>query len=75
MATEEITLRVDPEAAKLYREASEEWRRKYDLFLTLKIKELARPHRPLEQIMAEMSEEARRNGLTPEILESILNER
>ena len=35
--TEEITIRVDPEAARAYRTASDENRRKLDLLLSLRL--------------------------------------
>lgn len=36
---------------------------------------LTRPHESLLELMDQIGEEAQRRGLTPEILESILNER
>ena len=37
MQTEEITIRVDPQAARVYRAASEQERRKLDLLLSLRL--------------------------------------
>jgi hypothetical protein len=65
MATEELTIRVDPQAAAVYRHADEQQRRRLDLKLT----GLARPQRTVEQIMTELSAEAQRNGLTPQFME------
>jgi hypothetical protein len=75
--TEEITIRVDPELAAMYRAASDEQRRKWDLLLRLRLHDVISPHdkTTLEETMREMGRQARANGLTPEILESILNER
>ena len=42
--------------------------------LSLKLTEVARTTRPLEDIMSEISRNAQARGLTPEILESLLNE-
>lgn len=42
MLTEEITIRVDAAAAKLYREASEQDRLKFDLWLNLHLKDAIR---------------------------------
>jgi hypothetical protein len=42
--------------------------------LSLKLSEVTRAKRPPEVIMREMSRKAQERGLTPEILESILNE-
>lgn len=75
MPTEEITIRVDPAAAKAYRAASEQQRRKYDLLLSLKLQDVLRPSASLTEVMSEISRKAQERGLTPEILEAILNER
>lgn len=75
MQTREITIRVTPEAARLYQSASEQERRKLDLLLSLQLTQTAQPSRPLEQLMREASEEAQARGLTPEILNEILDGR
>ena len=72
--TEEITLTVDSEAARAYNSASPEERRKIDLLLNLSLREATSSKRPLKEIMAEIGENARSRGLTPEILQSILDE-
>ena len=74
MQTEEITIRVDPEAAQAYRAASEQERRKLDLLLTLRLHDALRPGGSLKELMREISRKAQERGLTPEILESILHE-
>jgi hypothetical protein len=74
MQTEEITIRVDSEAARSYRAASEQERRKLDLLLSLRLLDVLRPSRPLKEVMQDISRKAQERGLTPEILESILNE-
>lgn len=74
MLTEEITIRVDPNAAKAYREASEQDRLKYDLLLSLRLQDAVRPSGSLEEFLRELSAKAQARGLTPEILESILHE-
>ena len=74
MKNQEITICVTPEAARVYRSASVQDRRKLDVLLSLQLSGLRKPARPIEDIMREASEEARKNGLTPEILEEILNE-
>ena len=63
MGTREITIRVDAEAAKVYTAASEEERRKINLLLSLRLKEVARSPESLEKIMREISEAARARGL------------
>ena len=74
METKAITIRVSPEAASAYETAPAEQQRKLDVLLSLKLSEVRRAKRPLEVIMSEMSRKAQERGLTPEILESILNE-
>ena len=74
METKVITIRVSPEAAAAYETAPAEQQRKFDALLSLKLSEVTRAKRHLEVIMSEMSRKAQERGLTPEILESILNE-
>lgn len=74
METRTITIRVSPEAARVYNTATAEQQRKLELLLSLKLTEVARSPRPLEEIMDEISRNAQARGLTPEILESLLNE-
>ena len=72
--TEEITIRVDPEAAKAYRAAPEEQKRKMDLLLSLQLIQYAKPTESLRELADRMSRQAQERGMTPEIFESILNE-
>ena len=72
--TEEITIRVDPEAAKAYRAAPEEQKRKMELLVGLQLHRFLDPRESLEEVMREASRQAQERGMTPEILESILNE-
>jgi len=74
MQTQEITIRVDPEAANVYLAASEEDRRKLDLLLSLRLHDIGRPGESLEQVMREIGRRAQERGLTPEIFESILRD-
>ena len=74
MRTEEITIRVDPDAAHAYRSASDEDRRKLDLLLSLRLAEIAQSPGSLQDAMRDISRKAQERGLTPEILESILHE-
>jgi hypothetical protein len=74
METKTITIRVSSEAASTYETAPAEQKQKLDALLSLKITEVARARRPLEDIMSEISRKAQERGLTPEILESILED-
>ena len=74
MQTQEIVVRVTPDAARIYQTASVQDRHKFDLLLSLQLTETAQPTRSLKQLMSEASAEAQARGLTPEILALILNE-
>jgi hypothetical protein len=74
METKTIQIRVSTEVAERFEAASEEDRRKIEALLSLQLGDLTRPKRSLEEIMDSMSRYAQSQGLTPEILESILNE-
>ena len=75
----EVVLRVDPATAKAYEEASpEEKERARSAFerSLAEQREKARAAAAAEliRVMNDMAREARARGLTPEILEEILNE-
>ncbi len=75
MEKQGITIQVTPEAARIYRTASEQDRRKLDLLLSLRLTEAAQPRRSLSDLIREASEEARAAGLTEQMLEEILDGR
>jgi len=75
MSTEAITLEIDSEAARTFKAASAEEREKLQVLFGVWLKEYARADASsLKEAMDEMSRKARSRGLTPEILESILEE-
>ncbi len=75
MATVPLTLRVDPETAEAYASATEDERRKIELLLNLRLRDLVGPGKPpLRNLMDEMGREAESRGLTPEVLDSILKD-
>lgn len=74
METKEITIRVTPEAARVYQSASVQEQKKLNVILSLQLTGLNKPLRPIEDIMREASEEAQARGLTPKILKEILDE-
>ncbi len=74
METEQITIRVDAEAAKAFQSASADNRCKLETLLSIRLSEATKPGTSLQQTMGEMSRKAQERGLTPEILQSILNE-
>ena len=75
MATTPITIEVDAEAAKAYAAASPEMQRKIQLSLSLHLRQIIDlPVRPFREVADDISRRAAARGLTPEILESILDE-
>ena len=76
MSTETISIAVDANAAQSFCKASPEDRRKLELLLGLRLRELTLGRvRPLQEIMDEIGAGAMAKGLTPEILESILRDK
>jgi len=73
MSMEEITIHVTPDAAAAYLAASEQQRRKLDALLSLRLTEVVRTATPLREVIREANREAQANGLTPEILQDILD--
>ena len=74
MTTETITIRVDARAAQAFNTASDDQRRKLEAILSLRLLEAVQTSEPLEQFMRRISTNAQQRGLTPEILQDILNE-
>jgi hypothetical protein len=74
MSQEQITISVNTDVANAYRIASEDERRKLDLLVNLRLRGATRTRSSLKQIMGEISQNAQERGLTPDILQSILNE-
>ena len=72
MATETIALEVDADTARAFSEASAGERRKLQLLLSLRLRELTvRPVRSLKEVMDEISRNAEARGLTPDTLKSL----
>ena len=74
MTTEEITIRVDADTAKAFHSTSIEERQKLELLLNLKLRDSLHNKDSLLEIMDEISQEALAKGLTPEILQSLLED-
>lgn len=76
MATEAITIQVDRDAARVFNTAPPEEQKKMEVLVSLWLKEIASADaRSLKEVMDEIGREAQRRGMTPEILESILNDK
>ena len=71
---EQITVSVDPDLAEMYRSASEDERRKLDLIINLRLRDAIESRKSLQDIMLKISRNAQKRGLTPDILQSILDE-
>ena len=74
MHTEEITIRVGPQIAEAYRAASAEEKLKMEWLVSLQLQNFFSDGRSMIEVMDDIGRRAEERGLTPEILESILNE-
>ena len=72
--TEEITIRVSPETAEAYRGSDETVRRRLDALMELRLRDVLQSTESLTDLMRVIGRNAQARGITPEILESILNE-
>lgn len=78
--SEKITIEIDKETAQAYRAASAINQRKAQALLRFFFKDISERSREerlnsLFQVMDEISKESLKKGLTPEILEEIINEK
>lgn len=73
-AMQTINIQVTPEAAKAFRTASPATRKKLELLLNLRLLEISRSRKPLEEVMREISRSAQAKGLTPELLDDLLED-
>ena len=73
MATSSIE--VDPATARAFSTFFGEDRRKLELLLDLRLRELtSTPARPLKEVMDEIGRNAEARGLTPDVLESLMRD-
>ena len=68
-----ITIEVDNEIAKAYREAETDKQQNATLICNLILKEIFKPS-SFQEIVSQIRQEAQINGLTPEILEELLKD-
>lgn len=74
MSTQTISFETDADTAKAFAAISGEDRRKLELLLSLRLRELTSSSaRPLDQVMDDTSRNAEQRGLTAESLQSLLN--
>lgn len=75
MATDTTSIQVESDVASAYNSASQEDQRKLQLLMRLWLQEFStQPNPSLSEVMDVISDRAQARGLTPDILESILNE-
>jgi hypothetical protein len=68
-----ITIPLDPQTARAYDSATPEEKKKIQALLSLWLRELAvGQYQPLQQVLDEVGRKAKAQGLTPEILDSLL---
>ena len=73
MVNPTITIPLDPQTAKAYNSAPAEEKRKMQALLSLWLRELVGcEQHALQQILDEAGRKAQAQGLTPEMLESLL---
>ena len=70
---ETISIEVEPEIAKAYQEANLIERQKMQIILNGWLKQFMN-RRSLEEIIQEMQAQAKKNGLTQDILDEILSD-
>jgi len=70
-----IQIPLDPELAQVYDSASNENQRKLQALISLWLRDMGSSNpASLSNLMDEISDKAVQRGLTPEILESLLND-
>jgi hypothetical protein len=74
VTTATVNIQLDAEAARIYQQASKEEKRKMQILLSLWLREFGKPSKSLRSLMNEISDKAQARGLTPEILEALLND-
>lgn len=72
MSVTTVNIQLEEGAAQIYTQASAEKRQKLELLLSLWLREFE--DLSLPSLMDEISNNAEQRGLTPELLESLLND-
>ncbi len=74
MATEPVTLELDEAAARVFKNASPEQRRKLEALVSLHLLEAATSRRSLRELMDTVGKQAQEKGLTEERLQELIRE-
>ena len=73
MTTATINMELDADTASIFQEATTEDRNKLCILWGVLLREYKATPMPLQKLMDQIGAKARKRGLTPEKLESILN--
>lgn len=68
-----VNIPLDNETARIYEKAPQADKKKMQILLSLWLREFEKPSVSLDELMDDISRKAQERGLTPEILDSILN--
>jgi hypothetical protein len=68
-----VKIPLDNETAKIYEKAPLADKKKIQLLMSLWLREFEKPSIMLDKSMDDIARKAKKRGLTPEILEAILN--
>ena len=68
-----INIPLDNETAKIYQSAPQADKKKMQILMSLWLREFEKPSISLDDLMDDISRKAEARGLTPDILDSILN--
>lgn len=74
MTTATIKMKLDADTASIFTEAPAEDRNKLSILWGVILREYKMAPTPLRELMSELSAKVKARGLTPEELDSILNE-
>jgi hypothetical protein len=78
LASSEITIQVSADVAEIYRQSSDAERQQLSMRIGALVRQRLNRHQGsytlLKASMNRLAAEAQQNGLTPEVLESILND-
>lgn len=75
MPTAPLTIQVSEETARAFAQVSPQDQRKIQVLLDLRLRDLtASPQKSLQAFMDEVGAKAAARGLTPAVLESLLND-
>ncbi|MBI5649177.1 MAG: hypothetical protein HZC40_01820 [Chloroflexi bacterium] len=73
MSLAKITIPLDADTARIFTDAPADEQKKMRLLLSFWLREFAASPSPLNVLMDDLSAKAQARGLTPEILETLLN--